>query len=159
MHASRPVSVLALEETRSASGLTFSDGVEQLRLSRSCGRLGASFWPTSRCSSSTARENAFKVSEVPLCYSNLEDSLSLDRKSFSWPFFGPRCDLLSRTTQFLPESAQIPHFGLTRSQRALRRRHSSQASPGCCRVLSPVVVTMALLTMMADYLTVPHPAC
>lgn len=55
MHVSSPMSVLALEETRSPSGLTFSEGVGQPRLSRSWGRLGASFWPTSRCSSSTAR--------------------------------------------------------------------------------------------------------
>ncbi|TFB05394.1 hypothetical protein CCMA1212_002664 [Trichoderma ghanense] len=68
MHVSNPMSVLALEETRSPSGLTFSDGVGQPRLSRSCGIFTKSFWPTSRCSSSTARDDAFMISEsFPPC--------------------------------------------------------------------------------------------
>lgn len=143
---SSPISVLALEEITSRSGLTFADGVGLL--SCSCDRFEASVWPTSRCSSTTEIDVS-KLSN----YSALDlggfaaNSLNLDRKSFSWPLFGPRWDLLSTTTQVLPDSAQIPHFGLTRSQRALRRRHSSQASPGCCRV-SPVVVAVVVLTMM-----------
>lgn len=48
---SNPISVLALEEIRSRSGLTFSDGLGEL--SRSFGRFEESGCPPSRCSSNT----------------------------------------------------------------------------------------------------------
>lgn len=49
------------------------------------------------------------------------------------PLIGPLCCLLSTNTHCSSFSVQNPHFGRTRSQRALRRRHSSHAKPGCCR--------------------------